>query len=227
MSVRSQAVSLSVAALLSFAGAPGGAQDDAATLQPRATLMEKSFPRALPQSLAEPRAWSWQSIAPRELRRSLKPAQPAELKLGARLSNADLGYLERQRPAVEQLALGLDRDPPRPEYPQLIAAPKASLVERNPYELVQFSPLSRSAEARPSLVGDEATQNTRRYTLAIVSAGRNAAPVTSYAIADPFEVRREATTPKLPPDADPPEVNLAIPDRPRLELDSEREKAKP
>ena len=106
------------------------------------------------------------------LKGHMRTALAAELKLDPRLAVPDRGYVERKRPALEQLALGLGADPPRPEYPILAAGPRATGDSLAALEVYQIPPLSRSSDAKLTLTGDPATMATRPYTAPLVTASR-------------------------------------------------------
>lgn len=185
----------------------------------RAASIGKRVPRELPATLPQPSSYSWQQQTPQALRRSLKIPLAAEPKLDPRLAKADRGYAERHRPALEQLALGLSADPPRPQYPIFAAGPRATGPSLSAQELVQLPPLSRTSDAPLSLSGDPASVAARPFTSPLASATRGPAPPRSdIAIPDPYAVRREMTLPKMPPDADPPALSFGVPERPMFEL---------
>lgn len=187
------------------------------TAQMRSQRLERQFPREISAALPEPHSYSWQLPAPKSLRNSLKVPLPAEPKLEPRLASADRGHVERQRPALEQLALGLSADPPRPQYPLLAAGPRAAGPTRSTFEVVQLPPLSKTSDAPLTLEGDPATVAARPYTAALATASRGPAPPRSdIVIPDPFVIRREARLPPVPPDRDPPALSFGIPQRPEL-----------
>jgi hypothetical protein len=182
---------------------------------------EKRFPRELPSAIPEARSYAWQATVPKTFKRSLKVSLAAELKLDPRLAVHDRGYVERHRPALEQLALGLNADPPRPQYPILAAGARATGDSLSPLEIVQLPLLSRTSDAKISLSGDPATVAARPYTAALVTASRGSAPPRlDIVIPDPFVIQREAVLPVFPPDADPPAISLGVPQRPMLPLEA-------
>jgi hypothetical protein len=150
-------------------------------------------------------------------RRSLRPASPAELALEARVAVADRGYVERHRPATEQLALGLDADPPRPSYPLLATGPRSNGPPNSPYEQIQLPPLRNLAEERATLTGDPATIAARPLTAPRITASRGPAPVRNDLVPpDPLAIGEEIKIGDLPPDADPPAAVFSVPIRPTL-----------
>jgi hypothetical protein len=185
----------------------------------RAASLEKRLRRELPSALPQPYSYSWQQPTPKVLTRSLKIPLAAEPKFDPRLARADRGYVERRRPALEQLALGLSADPPRPEFPILVAGPRASGSSLSTYELFQLPPLSRTSDAPLTLSGDPASIAARPFTSPLATATRGPAPPRSdIAIPDPFAIRREMTLPPMRPDADPPALSFGVPERPMFEL---------
>jgi hypothetical protein len=192
--------------------------DDTAAM--RAKSFDKRFPREVTTALSEPRSYSWQPVSPKVLKRSLKVPLAAEVKLDPRVATLDRGHVERHRPALEQLALGLGADPPRPEYPIFAAGPRSTGSSLPPLEIVQLPPLSKSSDAKLSLSGDPATLAARPFTSPLTTASRGSAPPRSdIGIPDPFVVQREAKLPVLPPDADPPAPTFDSPERPYLPLE--------
>lgn len=195
--------------------------DETAAL--RAASLEKRLPRELPTALPQPFSYSWQQPTPASLRRSLKIPLAAEPKVDPRLATADRGYIERHRPALEQLALGLSAEPPRPQFPIFTAGPRATGSSLSTFELVQLPPLSRTSEPPLSLSGDPASVAARPFTAALATATRGPAPPRSdLAIPDPYAVRREMTLPKMPPDADPPALSFGVPERPMFALETSK-----
>ena len=191
------------------------------TARMRAVQLEKRFPREVSAALPEARSFSWQIVTPKSFKRSLKIPLAAEVKLEPRLATTDRGHVERQSAATEQLALGLNADPPRPQYPILAAGSRATGPSLSPYELVQLPPLSRTSDAKLTLNGDPASVATRPYTSPVTTASRGAAPPRNdIGIPDPFVVQREAKLPLIPPDADPPAVSFSVPERPVLPLEA-------
>jgi hypothetical protein len=185
----------------------------------RAASLEKRLPRELPGVLAQPPSYSWQQPTPEAWRGSLKIPLAAEPKLDPRLANADRGYVERHRPALEQLALGLSADPPRPEYPTFASGPRAAGSALSTFELLQLPPLSRTSDAPLTLSGDPASIAVRPFTAPLAAATRGPAPPRSdIAIPDPYAIRREMTLPPMRPDADPPALSFGVPERPMFEL---------
>ena len=189
----------------------------------RAANVDKRLPRELPSTLSQPYSYSWQQQTPKLWQRSLKVPLAAEPKLDPRLAQADHGYVERHRPALEQLALGLSADPPRPQYPIFATGPRAAGSSLSALELVQLPPLSRTSDAPLTLSGDPASQAARPFTSPLATATRGPAPPrTDIAIPDPYAVRREMTLPKLPPDVDPPALSFGAPERPMFELEAKK-----
>ncbi len=153
----------------------------------------------------------------------MRPPLPAELKLEPRLAVQDRGLVERKRPALEQLALGLAADPPRPEYPLLAAGPRVTGDSLAELEIYQIPPLSRTSDAKLTLSNDPATIATRPYTAPIVTASRDSAPPRyDIGIPDPFVIRREAALPVITPDTDPPAVTFETPARPVLPVEEKK-----
>ena len=190
----------------------------------RAASLEKRLPRELPSALPQPSSFSWQQQTPKGWKSSLKIPLAAEPKLEPRLAKADRGYVERHRPALEQLALGLSADPPRPEYPTFAAGPRATGSSLSSFELFQLPPLSRTSDAPLTLSGDPASIAARPFTSPLATATRGPAPPRAdIVIPDPYAVRREMTLPKMPPDVDPPALSFGVPERPTFEL-AEKEK---
>ena len=193
--------------------------DEAAAL--RAVTLEKRMPRELPPALPQPGSYSWQQPAPQSLRRSLKTPLAGEPKLEPRLAKADRGYVERHRAALEQLALGLTADPPRPQYPTFATGPRATGPALAPFELVQLPPLSRTSDAPLTLINDPASVAARPFTAPLAVATRGPAPPRSdTVIPDPFAIRREMTLPAMRPDADPPALSFGGPERPVFEVEA-------
>jgi hypothetical protein len=190
----------------------------------RAASVEKRLPRELPSALPQPSSYSWQQQTPKLLQRSLKIPLAAEPKIDARLTKADRGYAERHRPALEQLALGLSADPPRPQYPIFAAGPRATGPSQSAFDLVQLPPLSRTSDAPLSLSGDPASIAARPFTSPVAIASRGPAPPRSdIVIPDPYAIRREMTLPKMPPDVDPPALSFGVPERPMFELTEKKQ----
>lgn len=184
----------------------------------RAASLEKRLPRELPSALPGPYSYSWQPT-PKQFRKSLKIPLAAEPKFDSRLAKSDRGYVERHRPALEQLALGLNADPPRPEYPIFAAGSRATGSSLSSFELFQLPPLSRTSDASLTLSGDPASVAAKPFTSPLASATRGPAPPrTDIVIPDPYAVRREMTLPKMPPDVDPPALSFGVPERPMFEL---------
>lgn len=189
------------------------------TARLRAVSLGRRFPREVPTAFPEVRSISWQIQTPKSFKRSLKIPLAAEVKLDPRLATNDRGHIERQQPATEQLALGLNVDPPRPQYPILAAEPRSTGPSLSAFEVIQLPPLSRTSDAKLTLNGDPATVATRPYTSPVATASRGAAPPRSdIGIPDPFVVQREAKLPVIPPDSDPPAVSFSVPERPVLPL---------
>lgn len=212
-----RSLALLLVVLLASTAAAQMPVDETATM--RAVGLEKRFPRELPTALPEPASYSWQQQSPAALRKSLKIPLAAEPKIEPRLAQADHGYVERQRPALEQLALGLSADPPRPEFPTFSTGPRATGPSLSPLELVQLPPLSRTSDAPLTLTGDPASVAARPFTAPLATASRGPAPPRSdIAIPDPFAIRREMTLPAMRPDADPPALSFGVPERPMFEL---------
>jgi hypothetical protein len=191
--------------------------DEAAAL--RAVTLEKRMSRELLLALPQPGSYSWQQPAPPSLRRSLKVPLAAEPKLEPRLAKADHGHVDRHRPALEQLALGLAADPPRPQYPTFATGPRAAGPALPPFELVQLPPLSRTSDAPLTLLNDPASIAARPFTAPLAVATRGPAPPRSdIVIPDPFAIRREMTLPPMRPDADPPALSFGVPERPTFSV---------
>jgi hypothetical protein len=190
------------------------------TDQMRAKTLDKRFPRDILAAIPQARSFSWQPVAPKALKRSLKVPLAAEPKIDPRLAKQDRGFVERHRPALEQLALGLNADPPRPEFPQFAAGPRSNGPTLSSFEILQLAPLSRSSDAKLALSGDPATLAARPFTAPLATESRGPTPPRSdITIPDPFVIQREAKLPVIPPDTDPPAPSFGSPERPYLPLE--------
>jgi hypothetical protein len=190
--------------------------DDELTKLRRATV-ESTARRELSPALAPRTSWSWQPIAPKSFNRSLAPPSQAPSGLAPRLAKAERGYVERFRPATEQLALGLSADPPRPNQPQFIAGARSYNPSPSAVTVLQIPNLGKSSEAKLSLDTDPATIATKPYTAGVATATRGAAPPREgIGVPDPFLAEREVRLAKTPTDDDPPAISLGTPERPLL-----------
>jgi hypothetical protein len=207
---------LTIALLLISSLARAQQTDDEPAKLRRATV-ESAARRDLPAALAPRTSWSWQPIVPKNFKRSLAPPSQVPSGLMPRLAKAERGYVERFRPATEQLALGLSKDPPRPNFPEFSPGPRSYSPSPSPLAVLQVPPLGRTSEAKLSLDRDPATIATKPYTASISNATRGLAPPREgIGIPDPFVAEREVRLAKTPADADPPAISLGAPERPVL-----------
>jgi hypothetical protein len=190
--------------------------DDEPTRLRRATI-ESAARRDLSPALAPRTSWQWQPLAPKSFKRSLAPPSQTPSGLTPRLAKAERGYVERFRPATEQLALGLSADPPRPNQPQFVAGARSYSPSPSAVTVLQIPNLGKSSEAKLSLDTDPATIATKPYTAGIATATRGPAPPREgIGVPDPFIAEREVRLAKTPNDDDPPAISLGAPERPVL-----------
>lgn len=208
---------LAMLLMLAQVGASQAQQPNDEVQKMRERTIETAARRELPAALSPRTSWSWQPVTPRTFKRSLRPIPTVDGALAPRLAKAERGYVERFRPATEQLALGLSADPPRPAYPQLNAGPRGYSPSPPPLAVLQVPNLGRTSEAKLVLDGDPATIATRPYTAPLATATRGAAPARAgIGIPDPFVAEREVRLTKPPVDNDPPAISLGTPERPLL-----------
>lgn len=208
---------LTLGLLLTMCAIAFAQQSDDEPAKLRRGTIESAARRELAPALGLRTSWSWQPIAPKSFKRSLAPPSQAPSGLAPRLAKAERGYVERFRPATEQLALGLSADPPRPNQPQCIAGARSFSPSPSAATVLQIPNLSKSSEAKLSLDTDPATIATKPYTAGIATATRGPAPPREgIGVPDPFIAEREVRLAKTPGDDDPPAISLGAPERPVL-----------